>query len=150
IAAGGANSLALRDDGSIGTWGDDSLGQVTNTPTGSGFTAIALAPFWSLALRDDGSIEAWGLDDYSQVTNTPTGTGYTAIAAGNKHNLALREDDSPITFQFSPEAGVMIGTHETEDGHPQIILAFVPEPGSGLLGLAALAALGALPPRRRR
>ncbi|MFP6579251.1 MAG: hypothetical protein VCC02_05540, partial [Myxococcota bacterium] len=104
---------------------------------------------YSLALRDDGSIEAWGSETYGQVSNTPSGTEFKAIAAGNYHSLALREDDLPITFQFSPEAGVMIGTHQTEDDHAEIILAFAPEPGAGLLGLAALAALGALPPRRR-
>ena len=43
---------------------------------------------------------------------------------------------------------MMVGTQVTEGDKPQIILAFVPEPGATLLGLAALAALGVIRHRK--
>jgi alpha-tubulin suppressor-like RCC1 family protein len=39
VAAGGRHSLALRRDGTIALWGDNSLGQ-TNQPSGPGQTHL--------------------------------------------------------------------------------------------------------------
>ena len=73
----------------ITSWGYNHHNQVSHTPTGTGFTAIAAGTWHSLALGSDGSITSWGNDTWNQITNTPTGTGFTAIAAGNYHSLAL-------------------------------------------------------------
>ncbi len=43
-------------------WGDDSDGQVSNAPAGTGFTGIAAGGYHGYALRTDGSITAWGRD----------------------------------------------------------------------------------------
>ncbi len=156
VAAGDGYGLGLRNDTSIAAWGDDTYGQVSSAPTATGYTAIAAGNYHGLALRDDGTLDAWG--NY-WPGGSSAGPGKTGIAPGadfvamdtsisassNELNfLALRQDHSPLTFQFSPAAGMMIGAPVNDEGDPQIILAFVPEPGAGLLGLAALAALGAL------
>ncbi|MCH2116084.1 MAG: PEP-CTERM sorting domain-containing protein, partial [Pirellulales bacterium] len=78
-----------KSDGSIISWGEDWEGQVSNTPSGTDFTAIAGGEYHSLALKSDGSIVSWGRDNYNQVTNTPTGTGFTHIAGGGYHSLAF-------------------------------------------------------------
>ena len=80
----------------ITSWGNDDLGQVTNTPAGNGFTAIAGGGYHSLALAADGSIASWGRDDVGQVSNTPTGAGFTAIAGGGYYSLALPEPSSLV------------------------------------------------------
>jgi hypothetical protein len=50
IAAGDYHSLALKSDGTVVAWGDDSDGQ-TDVPAGlKGVTAIAAAEFYNLAL----------------------------------------------------------------------------------------------------
>ncbi|MEX2237777.1 MAG: hypothetical protein WEB00_09610 [Dehalococcoidia bacterium] len=118
IAAGGAFSLALLDDGTVRAWGNDGFGQLgdggtnTNQPspvTVSGLatvTAIAAGSGFSLALLDDGTVRAWGSDNSGQLgdggtnTNQPTPvavsslTTVTAIAAGGIHSLALLDDDT--------------------------------------------------------
>jgi hypothetical protein len=95
VAAGGFTGYALAADGSITAWGYNGFGgQVTNAPTGTGYTAIAGGYDHAYALAADGSITAWGLDVDGQVSNTPTGTGFTAIAAGEDHGYALRPDGS--------------------------------------------------------
>ncbi len=156
VAAGDGFGLALRNDSSIAAWGEDAYGQVSSAPAATGYTAIAAGHAHGLALRDDGTLDAWG--NY-WPGGSSAGFGTSGIAPGNDfaaidtsllagsselNFLALRRDDSPLTFQFSPEAGMMIGAPVNDAGDPQIILAFVPEPGAGLLGLAALTALGAL------
>jgi hypothetical protein len=83
--------MALSADGSIVSWGNTNSDQHNDTPTGSGFTAIAAGGSHSLALSAAGSIVAWGNDDVGQVSGAPTGTGFTVIAASSGQSLAVPE-----------------------------------------------------------
>jgi len=80
--------------GIIKSWGLDNFGQVTDSPTDTGFVQVAGGAFHSLALRTDGSIASWGWDNKNQVTDSPTGTGFVQVAGGTFHSLALRADGS--------------------------------------------------------
>jgi hypothetical protein len=104
--------------GAIASWGSDSQGQVSNTPTESGFAAIAAGDCHSLALRADGSIVSWGLDNYGQVSNTPTGSGFIAIAAGYRHSLALRADGSIVSWGWNEQG--QVSNTPTESGFTAI------------------------------
>jgi len=60
IAGGGAHSLALKSDGTVVAWGNNSRGQ-TNVPAGlTGVVSIAAVLYHSLALKSDGTVVAWG------------------------------------------------------------------------------------------
>jgi hypothetical protein len=83
------HSLALKEGGSIVSWGYDS----TPAPTGNDFVAIATGNGYCLALKEDGSIAAWGLDNFGQATS-PEGNDFIAIDAGFYHSVALRADGS--------------------------------------------------------
>ena len=78
--------------GTITSWGRDSSNQVTDTPLGTDFTAIAGGRSHSLALKSDGSLISWGYDNSNQVANTPLDTNFTAIAGGEYHSMALTSD----------------------------------------------------------
>ncbi len=111
VAAGGYHSMALKGDGTVVAWGDNSVGE-TNVPAGlTGVRAIA-AHYHSLALKGDGSVVAWGLNSYGQ-TNVPADlSDVTAIAAGWFHSLALKRDGTVIAWggsevgAQSPPAGL--------------------------------------------
>ncbi len=61
IAAGGWHDVALRSDGTVVAWGDDTFGQ-TDLPDGlTNVIAIASGDWHSLALKADGTIVSWGL-----------------------------------------------------------------------------------------
>jgi PKD repeat protein len=90
----------------IVSWGNDDFGQVSQTPAGTGYTAVAAGSAHSLALRADGSIASWGMNDYGQVSQTPAGTGYTAVAAGGYHNLALRAPAPVADFTANATSGI--------------------------------------------
>ena len=104
-AAGVRQALALTADGAIVVWGDNTHGQISNAPTGSGFDAVASGHEHALALKD-GSIVAWGRDDLGQVSDTPTDNDFVAIAAGNFHNVALKADGSIVSWGYDPDGEV--------------------------------------------
>ena len=94
---------------SIVSWGYEVDGSLSDTPSGSGYTAIAGGGGYSVALAADGSIVSWGSDNDDGVSGTPSGTGYTAIATGFRTSLALATDGSIASWGWD-YYGVISGT----------------------------------------
>ena len=104
VAAGNWHSLALRADGTIIAWGDNSLGQATAPPGLSNVVAIACGGDHSLALRSDGTVAAWGSDfgadgmRAGQADVPPGLEQVVAIAGGGFHSLALKADGTVVAW----------------------------------------------------
>jgi alpha-tubulin suppressor-like RCC1 family protein len=99
IAGGSRYSLALKDDGTVWAWGDNSFGQLgagtnanrstpvpvqvedSNDPSGflSGVNAIAAGASHSLALKDDGTVWAWGDNQLGQLGDGTTTSSSTPV-----------------------------------------------------------------------
>jgi uncharacterized repeat protein (TIGR01451 family) len=119
VDAGSDHSLALKRDGSVWAWGNNSYGQIgaysqfsinrTRPARVIGlsgtFNAIAAGGTHSLALRSDGTVWAWGNNYSGQLGNGSTSTspvydpvqvaGLTnvaGIAAGSAFSLAVKSD----------------------------------------------------------
>ena len=91
-------NLALRSDGTVAAWGDNSSGQTT-VPAGlSNVVAMAGGNYHSLALRSDGTVAAWGDNSYS-VTTVPAGlSNVVAVAGGNYYSLAAIVNTPPAAL----------------------------------------------------
>ncbi len=133
IGAGASHSLAVKDDGSVWAWGDNSFGQVSGdgstsvgTPGQVARTVTGLVEAvavdggdnHSIALLHNGVVMYWGAN-YDPVTpaNLPTlpMTGMpdiTAIAAGSFHNAALDKEGRIWTWgnNESSQLGRSLGT----------------------------------------
>jgi len=160
IAAGGAHSLALRNDGSVWAWGGPSFGQRAtgspgdgsvlavrvSTPTGdlAGVTAIAAGEDHCLALAGDGTVWAWGSNWEGQLgdgTNTSSAVpvrvsvlaGVTALAAGSSHSLALENDGTLWAWGSNGSGQLFAGT---------IANSSIPIRVSGLTGVTAVSGGG--------
>ncbi|MHB1127541.1 MAG: RCC1 domain-containing protein [Bacillota bacterium] len=122
IASGGYISLALKSDGTVWAWGNNSAGQLGDGTVNnrlapvqvSGLTnvvavAAASGGSHSVALKSDGTVWTWGYNYYGQLGDGTTtdkytpvqvkgvgGSGYltgvVSVAAGGTHSLALRSD----------------------------------------------------------
>jgi alpha-tubulin suppressor-like RCC1 family protein len=116
VAAGAFHSLALKSDGTVVGWGDN-----TTTPSGlSNAMAIAAGAYHNLALKSDGTVVGWG-DNGSGESTIPSGlSNVVAIAAGGWHSLALMGD------------GTVVGWGDNTYGQST--------PPTGLTGVAAIAA----------
>jgi hypothetical protein len=110
VAAGGAQSLALRSDGTVMSWGHPARTAVPGDL--SNVVAIAAGDGQNLALKSDGSLVAWGAPSNAQLTNVPPGlSNIVAIAAGDSHNLVLRADGTIYAWgsNFSGQTNVPAG-----------------------------------------
>jgi uncharacterized repeat protein (TIGR01451 family) len=114
VAGGFSHSLAVRSDGTVWAWGNNSLGELGNGTTTisstpvqvsglSGVEAVGAGQFYSLAIKSDGTVWAWGWNIYGQLGNGTTTnsstpvqvsglTSVVAISAGEYHGLALESD----------------------------------------------------------
>jgi len=108
--AAGTNSLAIRNNGTLYTWGQNIYGQLGDSTTVSKSSPIQIAGNWSLisssntghnlAIKLDGSLFAWGRNTYGELginnefinVSSPTQIGsysYTSVSAGNNNSLAI-------------------------------------------------------------
>ena len=129
LAAGAYHSMALKVDGTLWTFGDNSCGQLgraTNSGNGNpnpvptqvmtNVVAIAAGSFHSMALTSDGHLWTFGCNAEGELgtllnsgTDTPTPTpqdvlsGVGVIAAGAFHSLALKTNNTLWAFGLNQD-----------------------------------------------
>ncbi|RKG74727.1 hypothetical protein D7W82_37590 [Corallococcus sp. CA049B] len=119
VAAGAYHSLAVRTDGVVWSWGQNTDGQLGRGVTSAvpqatplpitlprRMTAVAAGSGHSLALDETGHVWAWGRNDRGQAggldpsarvlvpTQVPLLSGITAIAARSDYSLAVDANGS--------------------------------------------------------
>jgi alpha-tubulin suppressor-like RCC1 family protein len=122
IAAGVGQTLAIKTDGTLWTWGRNSYGQLADGTTtsrlspgtvaggGTNWNNVASGDNHSLSTKTDGTLWVWGqntdgrLGDgtttsrLSPVTTSGGGTNWNNIAGGDKHSLATKTDGTLWTW----------------------------------------------------
>ena len=146
------HAIALKNDGTVWTWGNDDYGQLGdslgNRTTAAavngvtGIVSVAAGTCHTLALRADGAVLSWGCNTNGQLgdnTNTPratfttvTGlTSVTAIAAGASSSVVLKSDGT--VWAWGSNASGQLG-----DG--TIIQKNLPTQVTGLTNVVAISA----------
>jgi len=110
------HTVAVRENGSLWTWGNNEYGQLgdgtrTNraTPTRIGtatnWSTVAAGANHTVAIRTDGTLWAWGFNGSGRLgdgttfnRNAPvrigTASNWISVSAGGLHTVATREDGS--------------------------------------------------------
>ena len=134
IAAGGKHNLALKEDGSVWSWGGNMYGQLGDGSDSdrtipvrvsglSNIVTITEGGNHSFAFKEDGSVWSWGLNTYGQLGDGTTINRKTpvqisglsdmvtmTITAGGEHCLALKEDGSVWSWGFNNRGQLGDGT----------------------------------------
>ena len=140
-AANGYRNVFLRNDHSVGHWGNETIFKDATPPSDlTSVLAVVAGYGHSLALRGDGTVCGWGFNDVGQATGVPIKSGLNstaygnvmlqgvilsnvvAVAANNGYSLALQKNGTIISW------GRMINN---------LYPAYVP---SGLSNVVAIAA----------
>lgn len=133
-AGSSAFSLALRQDGTVWAWGNNSSGQLGDGSTSvrivptrvrnlTGVVDIAAGGLHSLALTEDGTVWAWGRNATGQVGDGTTQprlqpvqvaglTDVVAVAASNSTSYALRADGT--VWAWGANFAGLVGDGTTE------------------------------------
>lgn len=141
LAVGTAHSLALRSDGTVWAWGDNSQGELgdgtftsRNTPAPvagfSGAVGIAAGSNFSVALKADGTVWAWGRNTDGMLGDGTTTTrsvpvqvvglsGITHLAVGDAHVLAIGPVDDSTQPVIMP---VVTGTAGSNGWYTSAVL----------------------------
>jgi alpha-tubulin suppressor-like RCC1 family protein len=118
ISAGNNHNLALKSDGTLWAWGNNSYGQVGNNSTSTVYNPVqvltnvkAISAGWltSIALKNDGTVWVWGGDTYGQLgdglstqKNIPSQmtslSSIAKIAMGGNNGLALKNDGTVLAW----------------------------------------------------
>jgi len=139
VAAGGLFSLGLKPDGTVWSWGSNSVGQLGRSAGGSSLTPgqiptlsdvvqIATGDNFAFALTRDGKVWAWGHGQFGKLglgdetdRSSPVWvsslTDVIGIAGGVHHSLAVKSDgtvwiwgrDTDNNFNYGFTPGLMAG-----------------------------------------
>jgi len=114
VAAGYSNTVAVKTDGTLWAWGNNSNGQVGDNTTASRSTPrqeFTSSTNWKqvsaggkhiAAIKTDGTLWAWGLNTYGQLGDNTTAhrstprqeftssTNWIQVAAGYRHTVAIK------------------------------------------------------------
>ena len=120
VAGGSTHTAAIKTDGTLWTWGDNSSGElginntsnrsipVTTFVGGSNWKQVDGGTNHTVAIKTDGTLWIWGGNSYSQlginlsaasngrttpVTTFAGGTNWKQVACGGNHTVAIKTSD---------------------------------------------------------
>ena len=119
VSSGSSFTVAIRSDGTLWSWGDNSSGELGNLtsgaslsvsspvlvsgPAGASWSKIAAGQIHALAITTTGQLYAWGYNGLGEIGNFtssnsisspvlvsgPVGASWAAISGGTEYSLAI-------------------------------------------------------------
>jgi alpha-tubulin suppressor-like RCC1 family protein len=150
IVLGFNHAVAVRNDGSLWTWGENTLGQlgqgtqtaysatplnVTGTTT---WSKISAGNSFIVAIQSDGTLWAWGANASGQLgtasltftsspvlVSGPVNTSWSAVACGINHSFAISTTGQ--LYAWGLNSSGQLGDSTTDNKSSPIL---IPSPGS--------------------
>ena len=100
ISMGNSHSCALKSNGKVVCWGDNSYGQSSPPSDSNNVQAISAGHIHTCALKSDGKVICWGRDNYGQSTPPSDLNNAQAISAGGFHTCVLKSDGKVVCWGY--------------------------------------------------
>lgn len=142
IATGDEFSLALKENGTVWSWGYNSYGQLGDGTKTTRRQAVQVynldrvinitsGYYHSVVLKDDGAVWTWGRNVYGLLGTGISGdktiptriniTDVVAIAAGSYHTIALKNDGTVWTWGYNDYGQLGDGSINSKDTPVQVL-----------------------------
>jgi alpha-tubulin suppressor-like RCC1 family protein len=136
VACGDSHTEAIKTDGTLWTWGNNTFGQLginqsgstTNRTTpvttfagGTNWKQVACGRFHTAAIKTDGTLWTWGYNyaalgnnitgnRFTPVTTFAGGTNWKQVAGASDHTAAIKTDGTLWTWgsNYSGQLGINI------------------------------------------
>ncbi len=164
LAAGRNHSVALKDDGTVWTWGDNTFGQLglagqklslapKQISQLSDIVAVSAGYHHTLALKKDGTVWAWGKNLNGQLgsadfdaTSIPTQVkgleNVVFISSGAAHGTALKGDGTVWSWGWNDYGQLGNGNFQSSNIPLQLAIQDVVKISAGGLHTVALTTKG--------
>jgi len=134
VAAGYAHTVAVKTDGTLWAWGDNTYGQLgdgtsTNQPSpvqvgaATNWASVAAGSLHTVTVKTDGTLWAWGLNNAGQLGDGSVGdedphgtplqvgaaTNWASAAAGQEHTVAVKTDGTLWAWGRNNEGELGVG-----------------------------------------
>ncbi|MDI9308751.1 MAG: T9SS type A sorting domain-containing protein [Limnohabitans sp.] len=143
ISAGGSHTIAIRNGGTLWTWGRNNFGQLgssgvpssqSNIPIQVGISSdwskISAGSSHALAIKTNGTLWAWGRNNYGQLGNNSTvdsnipiqigvDTDWAYISAGDNYCLALKNNGT--LWAWGDNANGQLGNGNSGSGNMVLV-----------------------------
>jgi alpha-tubulin suppressor-like RCC1 family protein len=130
VTCGRYHTAAIKTDGTLWTWGDNSSGQLgdkdiirKSSPIqtfsgGTNWKLVAAGGIHTAAIKTDGTLWTWGYNNFgglgdgtiinrsSPVQTVSGGTNWKLVAAGQYHTAAIKTDGTLWTWGYNALGGL--------------------------------------------
>ena len=102
VAVGARHVCAIRYDGKVLCFGDNSQGQAPPEPTAESFKSIAAGGSHTCGIRDDDKVVCWGSNEMGQTPKTVPIDTSVALSSGSNGTCAINMDDKILCWGGGP------------------------------------------------
>jgi len=134
VACGGFHTVAIKTDGTLWSWGYNTIGQlgdgtkvtksspVTTAGGGTNWKQVAGGNQYTAAIKTDGTLWSCGYNFFGQlgdgttinrsspITTVAGGTNWKQVACGFGHTAAIKTDGTLWTWGYNPNGQLGVNT----------------------------------------
>ena len=151
---GQQSTYAIRSDGGLFAWGDNSYGQANSvnslplsSPTqigSSSWSIVSTGLQFAMAITTDGKLYGWGRNDVGQLGITASTFSWTKVNSSGLHTLAIRSDNRLFAWGFNSSGQLGLGDTTPRSSPVQVSSGSYTQISAGLSNSYAIRSDGSL------